>query len=354
MMFGKKQSQSQLGSGTAVQATGNVIVNVNNQGLSKDDARELFLDLFKANLIEFKGIAQQTAEDRAIEITEVFLAKLLDEHPCGLLQAQTPNFQNALFTVQKEHAMAGDTDLGALLVDLLVDRTKEQDRNLMQIVLNESLHTAPKLTAGQIATLSVLFFFKKARSTGITNLEELAKYFEKHLGTVIGHMDFGEATFTHLEFAGCGTTSLGEITLENIWLHVYPGLFRCGFEKSRLDAVPVGEENLNFLTMPCLNDPSKWQVAALNKEILAEKLAERRIEEPHAQQFRNMLDEGPMESAEVGEKILNLSPSMRILLPKWASSGMKNFNLTSVGMAIGHANIKRYAGEFAPLSIWIK
>jgi hypothetical protein len=37
----------------------------------------------------------------------------------------------------------------------------------------------------------------------------------------------------------------------------------------------------------------------------------------------------------------------------WFASPMKNLTLTSVGIAIGHANIKRFAGEFANLSIWI-
>lgn len=51
-----------------------------------------------------------------------------------------------LFSAQKEHARIGDEDLGDLLVQLLVDRTKVRDRNLVQIALNESLEVAPKLT----------------------------------------------------------------------------------------------------------------------------------------------------------------------------------------------------------------
>jgi hypothetical protein len=41
------------------------------------------------------------------------------------------------------------------------------------------------------------------------------------------------------------------------------------------------------------------------------------------------------------------------LFETWSGSLMKNFTLTSVGIAIGHANIKRLIGEFANLSIWI-
>jgi hypothetical protein len=37
----------------------------------------------------------------------------------------------------------------------------------------------------------------------------------------------------------------------------------------------------------------------------------------------------------------------------WSGSSMKNFTLTSVGISIGHANIKKNLGEFTDLSIWI-
>jgi hypothetical protein len=59
--------------------------------------------------------------------------------------------QYAVFTAQREFARSGDDQLGDILVDILVDRTKEPDRSLLQIVLNESLNVAPKLTADQLA-----------------------------------------------------------------------------------------------------------------------------------------------------------------------------------------------------------
>lgn len=44
---------------------------------------------------------------------------------------------------------------------------------------------------------------------------------------------------------------------------------------------------------------------------------------------------------------------MKKIFETWESSAIKNFTLTSVGIAIGHANIKRLVGEFSDLSIWI-
>ena len=46
-------------------------------------------------------------------------------------------------------------------------------------------------------------------------------------------------------------------------------------------------------------------------------------------------------------------PYMASMIDVWENSLMKNFTLTSVGIAIGHANVKKNLGEFTDLSIWI-
>jgi len=129
-------------------------------GPSLSEVRQVALDVFRANFIELSGTARDIARERAEEITEDFLRKLQEQHAAGLGQAQEPDFQHSLFTVQKEYARCGDKALGDLLVDLLVDRTKHPSRTILQIVLNESLAVAPKLTPDQLAALSVIFLFK--------------------------------------------------------------------------------------------------------------------------------------------------------------------------------------------------
>jgi uncharacterized protein YyaL (SSP411 family) len=66
-----------------------------------------------------------------------------------------------------------------------------------------------------------------------------------------------------------------------------------------------------------------------------------------------LFDVGKMNDTEIKEKCIAVRPYMSGLFETWSESAMKNFTLTSVGIAIGHANIKRLVGEFANLSIWI-
>jgi len=60
-----------------------------------------------------------------------------------------------------------------------------------------------------------------------------------------------------------------------------------------------------------------------------------------------------MSQTEVKEKCTAIRSYMSGLFETWPGSLMTKFTLTSLGIAIGHANIKRLIGEFANLSIWI-
>jgi hypothetical protein len=105
--------------------------------------------------------------------------------------------------------------------------------------------------------------------------------------------------------------------------------------------------------VPCLNDPLKLQVKAINKNSLDEILEEGAILAEDRAQIHALFDIGKMNDSEIKDKCIEISPYMSTLFETWSGSAMKNFTLTSVGIAIGHANIKRLVGEFANLSIWI-
>ena len=66
-----------------------------------------------------------------------------------------------------------------------------------------------------------------------------------------------------------------------------------------------------------------------------------------------LFDFGKMSESEIRETVISIRPYMADVFDIWTNSSMQTFGLTSVGMAIGHANIKRLIGEFASLAIWI-
>lgn len=351
-MLSKDQSQDVGDGATAIQAGGNVTV-INQIGLTRSEAREIALDVAKATFYELTGVAKDTASIRVEEITDLVIKKLEQDYPEGLQKAVDPDFQYALFTVQKEYARNGDKDLGDLLVDLLVDRSKQDKRDIIQIVLNESLNVAPKLTDGQLAILAIVFLFKYTQFFGVGNHHLLGQYFDRNVSPFAEKLVKNNASYQHLEFTGCGSISVLQSSLESLVGGVYQGLFMKGFDLSEIQSrgVTIGSDPRFFIS--CLNNPQKLQVNAINKEQLEKQLNTNQISSDDNAKIIALFDFEKMTETEIKEKCVNVRPYMANVFETWSDSPMKKFTLTSVGMAIGHANIKRLTGEFANLSIWI-
>lgn len=350
-MLNKDQNQEANSGATAIQAGGNI--SVINVGLSASEARAIALDVAKATFYELSGAAKEIASVRVEEITEKVIEKLEREFPEGLQKAKDPDFQYALFTVQKQYARNGDKDLGDLLVDLLVDRSKQDQRDILQIVLNESLETAPKLTEAQLCNLATIFFFRYTQNQSIGNHQMLGDSFDRNVLPFSSTLTKSEASFQHLEFAGCGAVQVTEISLEELFARTYPGLFLKGFEVSEFESrtISIGIDPRFFIQ--CLNDPSKLQVRANNKEILENNFVACGTPQEDRQKITELFDIGMMNHLEIRQKCVEIRPYMESVFDTWSNSKMGSFTLTSVGIAIGHANIKRLVGEFAKLSIWI-
>ena len=323
------------------------------QGLTYEQTKQVAADVFKANFYELAGEASSIAKLRAEQITEDFLSKLQVENPKGFHKAEDPDFQYALFTVQREYARNGDEDLGGLLVDLLVDRSKQDKRDILQIVLNESLSIAPKLTTDQLSALAVAFLFKYSVNNNVRNHDSMGNYLDKHLAPFVIDIPTNSTSYQHLEYAGCGTVSMGEVSLEHIFATSYQGLFSQGFEISRIEKLDLSAENYSRFFIQCLNNPDKLQVNAISKDTLKKRLANSSVSENDKRKISSLFDTANMNDRQIKEKCIEIRPYMEQVFDSWSNSELKNFSLTSVGIAIGHANIKRIVGGFTNLSIWI-
>lgn len=342
-----KQSQKGGDNSTNVQAEKVTV------GLSYSEARKVALDVFHANFLELAGVARNVARQRAEEITGEFLNKLQAENPEGLKNADEPDFQYALYTVQREYARTGDGDLGDLLIDLIVDRSKQPHRNILQIVLNESLNIAPKLTNDQISALGLIFLLKYTHNTGVGNLDKLGNYLDKYVHPFIEQVPESDASYQHLQFAGCGSIELSRVNLEDCLGRAYQGVFLEGVTQDAINKKELPTNIRDNFIIPCLNNNEKLQVCAINKDDLNERLKRHDVSEENKDKLLKLFDESKMPNDKIKEKCSELRPYMRSMFETWNNTPLASFTLTSVGIAIGHANIKRVVEEFTNLSIWI-
>lgn len=347
-------SQEQVGGDHSTNIQGNEVTII--QGTTYSQVREIALDVFKANFYSLAGDAAETARQRAEEITEKVIQRLKAQHTEGFSQAKDPDFQYALFEVQKEYAKVGDEELGALLVDLLVDRTKQEKRTIFQIVLSESIKVAPKLTTGQMAILSVVFFIKYVRVQIIPDLSSFFKWFDENLLPFIPHLTKKSSSYQHLEFCGCVTVPpLISFNLGPHFLKEYPGLFSKGFDPKELVSRAISFECTRPLFTECFHDNSKIQFVSLPKEALRAIAYRFGVPDSDFQQLIALNESKLMSHEEIKNYLIQEKPYFAALFDFWEDSLLHQTTLTSVGMAIGHANIKRNTGkECVDLSTWFK
>ncbi|MHB1392488.1 MAG: LPO_1073/Vpar_1526 family protein [Clostridia bacterium] len=324
-----------------------------NQGLFYTDVRDIALDVFKSNFLQLSEQAAIIARTRAEEITDKFLKELEEQHNSGVINAQDPDFQHALFTVQKEYARTGDKELGDLLVDLLVDRTKHDKRNILQIVLNESLSVAPKLTNEQIAALSLVFIIRYTVFRGLTNLTTFLEFLDLYIAPFVNLLTKSSSCYQHLEFAGCGSIGINQVHIIDTFKNNYIGLFSKGFTEADIEERNIKLSDYPTLFTKCLHDSNKLQTNAISEEVLRSRVKQLGISEENINSIIALSNSFLMSDDEIKNYIIHERSYMEKVSDIWDGSYIKNLTLTSVGIAIGHANVKKSTGEFTDLSIWI-
>lgn len=325
-----------------------------NTGISYSEAKEIALDVFRNNFLDLTNEAKQIAEQRAEEITEKFFSNLISNNPTGLNEAKSPDFQYSLYNVQKQYARMGDTDLGDLLVDLLVDRSTHENRSIIQIVLNESLEVVSRLTKEQIDALSLIFIGRYSANRKINNLELFGMYLDRYFAPIPTDNLKSNSIYQHLAYAGCGTISVGSIDIIQQFKKHYGGLFSKGFDNKEVEKYNIDITRLGRYFVSCLNDSTKFQINSISIDELNEIISKDDLSDNEMDCLKSLFNGSIMSDNEIKEVIIKRRSYMKNVIETWNESSMKHFGLTSVGIAIGHANLKRKIGSFTDLSIWIK
>lgn len=204
MWDGDRQTQKAGDNAVQMQVDGDLVV-----GVSASEARQIALDVFKANFFDLSIEAKQKADVRVEEITDKVIERLYSEIPDKVHKIQDPDIQYSLFNVQKEYARIGDSELGENLILALIDKIKIDNRNSESFVIDDALQILPKLSAANLAFLGMMVFSK----IGIpVNGREHFKQILLTLNPILKEMAaISYLDMAYLKQSGCvyGTTNIG-------------------------------------------------------------------------------------------------------------------------------------------------
>jgi len=341
-----------------VQKSGDGSVNIQTKslqvGISYEDAKKIAQDVFESNFYRLTGKAKEIAKTRADELLEKYLDRLGRQVPEAIKSATDPDMQYALFTAQKEYARIGDKDLGDILVDILVDRASQQQRSLMQIVLNESLNVVPKLTQSQIDALTVTFILRYTQRLRLKDLAEFSSYVNNSILPFVDNLPKEPASYQHIEYCGCGIMQVTTLNLADAFRKTYSGLFDKGMTEQDVNSLVLTNSLVSKIIVPSKDDSTKFCFIEVYDEQLREIFKKIGFTEIQINQAIEARKQRLLRPEEVQKKIVSLIPKTENLFAIWKDSDLHRLTLTSVGIAIAHANIRRKVNETYDLSIWIK
>lgn len=323
-----------------------------HQGITYDDAKGIARDVFRENVLVLVGEAQRAAEARVEELIEKFLARL-QESGVSLEALGDPDVQHDLFTAQVGYARSGSVPLADTLVSLLVDRCSAEAQSIEALVLNEAIATLPKITTGQANSLTLAWMLRQA-AAGINSAEEHGQLLEEHIGPLMDDLSMGTVDIQHLQYAGCLAKGISEASFHDTLTLQYGHIYARGF----------APEIVTTVLQPYLSDQRFFvdfdeegrlirTASGLERALNGTRDLSRFMADEQAASFLRLNREYRESELQIIDRLEPYFKRIRELEEAWSRSAIRTAELTSVGIAIAHANAVRTSSFDGPLSIWI-
>jgi hypothetical protein len=323
-----------------------------HQGLTLAEAREEFMTLFEANFCRLQSVARETAQQRATNITEKFLAELSRRNPSGLQACQDPDMQAAVFSAQREYARSGRKELEKVLIDLLVERTTAA--NLKCIVLNEAIAVSAKLTSAQLDTLSfvLLFAYNAPLRYTFHNLEDFGEYLRQYIAPLLSPTIADASTFLHLKYTGCASTESGGRSIIELIRDVFPACFTEGFRGPEQDP-PVSI--LRDYVIPAFHTESAFQFLPMDDRTFRALCLRRHLSEEAIAFLENLQVMHGLDVVQISDRLRQIDERFALISePSYTTAmALGNVQLTTVGIALANVNLRHRVGLDFDLGEWI-
>jgi len=348
-MLNNKQSQELGADAIGAQGGRDAIINV---GLCVEEVRSVATMVIRDDFLRMLDTARDVAEARARKVLEEYLERIQREFPDALQYAKDPDAMYVLYAAQKAAARTDDADLHEVLVELLVDRSKQDQRSLTQLVLNEAIEVVPRITTSQINVLTLAVIFQRLTFSGVATFNMFLQSMDIFLSPFLDDLPNSPASINHLVYAGCGAMTTHKTLLADAIVSQYPGVF--SFGTSEADVRIKGLSNhARGMLIPCEHNPAVVQVMAGTQKMFEEICTQKNINAADQNLLQTAFTGSPLPRPAVQEKCLTARPYFAKAFKAWDSSNLRTFVPSNIGLAIAHARLAQL-GNIEPLCYWIE
>lgn len=342
-----RQNQDVGEGGQAIQSGRDTTIN---NGLSAEQLREI-ISTIAAQLPIYTAIAREIVEARLVEFEKTIIERFESDSSAKAESFSDPDFQYLVRNAQHAYARSGESDIGAMLANLIVERSKSTDRDRLALSLNQAVEVSANLTVNEFAALSFSYLMRSTRQIGVSNIHGMADLLNKRINPFIDNITREDSSYLYLVAQRCATISLGSITLRDALVQTYPGFFMRGAPASDFEHLP---SNLaGSLLTKSLHSPALFQLNAADKDAWDQTAARAGLESEVRDQVWASAQAKLMDQSEIISAYAPIVPRIGDAFDIWEGTPLKSLDLTTVGIAIGHAYAKS-SGFNADLRIWIK
>lgn len=328
-------------------------VNIQN-GLTYTEAKDLVNSVVDQKLVEFKDEAESTYIQRTNEFKQLLAEKLKDLPEQEISKLKEPDTQLTLIEAAKISGRKQNEELRNLLANLVVSRIKNDKtgkEELKNIVYNEAISTINKLTIDQLKIITLCYLLRYTINGSIVSWNRFEEYLNTHIKPFLGFKNTN-AEFQHIQYAGCGSISIGSWDLIKLLKMEYSFLFLNLVEKDQIDGLNLLDEIKKEIVVVDINE-DKYFINFRNKTELESFLKEKNVNKETEEKLVSIYENHIKNNEEVKKKTSDETEVGKELLDLWEKSSLKHLSLTTVGIAIGASYFEQVIGEIIDIGIWI-
>ena len=305
-------------------------------GITEEKCRQICLDVYKNNIMEFQKEAQDKAFLRASELTDIFIEKLSkqdDEIKKKIEESLTePAMQEAIFKSQKCYAMSNEQSHLDILTNLILERGKITEATNRQMLIDDAIDIMPRLSKKHLDILLMYTFFHLSFS--LIN-EDIFNNDMKNfviLLNCIFPLDNFDDYLSYLELKNCLVKNIirRSDNLENIIARKYV-ILKNGFSKEDMNR-ELNLSQIDTIIQPSLIVPENYIFKATEEYLqpLLDSLSLSAEQTQKVYEFQQKYSAS--DSRKIKEYLLEKYPDLNILYEKW--NNVSSYDLSTLGALI--------------------
>jgi hypothetical protein len=304
-------------------------------------------------LPKFAAMATEIFDARFESFKEKILSKFLTHENANAQAFTDPDFLYAVRSAQIAYSRCGDEETADNLVELIAQRSKQVQRGRLSLCINEAIEKSTTLTKNEFAALSLIFLLRDTKYTHVNSISSLADYLRGFLNKILDDVSAEDSSYHYLVSQNCAYWQFHHTSLVGLLQGKYSGAISIGATLEDFEKVLGADFQDTYpnLVINSINEPQNYQANATSLEDLKSRLQAKPeiVESVWSVHMRGHLTE-----IQLIERLQQNFPDIEKLLKVWNDTRINFLQLTSVGTAIGFANLKRVSGFDSNLRHWIR